>query len=124
MKTYLKALTIFTMFPCFFLSMCTEQEYRISINFSNPQNKPIKHAGYYTLLSTDDSTSMNDYTPSEYVIFLVEGDTLIVCARLDTMTTDTLFLDIYVDGMPELDRAWLGLIEVYFRYPPESASAQ
>ena len=90
------------------LSVCSEKEFRIIAVYTNPQGKEIKHGGYYRLLSTGDSVSMNGRTPSEYVLTIKEGDTLTGCCWKDTTEyQDTLRFEMYVDGILEINYLFL-----------------
>ena len=83
-------------------SVCAEKEYRISIMFTCPSKKEVKFGGYYYISTIEDTTLMYGHTPGEYVVHLLEGDTLFICCWKDTTSNDTLWLDLYVDGKPEI----------------------
>jgi hypothetical protein len=104
------------------MSVCAKEPSRISIAFTAVHYPNIiKHGGYYFLQSTNDTAFMNGSTPSEYVITLEYEDTLFLCCWKDTVNNDTLQLDIYVDGIPEIEKGYIQtpFYAFEYRYPPE-----
>ena len=98
-----------------FFSVCSKKEYRIAIVFTCPQGKEVKHGGYYRLHATGDSVSMYGYTPSEYAVTILEDDTLFGCCWKDTVSTDSLFFELYVNGESQIS-GLLGTHEFSFQY--------
>ena len=86
---------------------CTSSEATVSIKLTNPQNLAVAFAGYYKVQSTGDSVWLADNTPCEYdITVLVAGDRVSgVIGKTSTTDTDTLKLQVLLNGKPEVSGA-------------------
>jgi hypothetical protein len=91
----------FILFALLLSIHCAKEPYNVVISFTNPNDIPVKHGGFYKIESTGDSVGMYGYTPNQYTYTLDHEDVMVGAYQKDTSdvhNTDTLHFELYVDG--------------------------